>query len=316
MKNGGGGAPENKLLKGKFLEFALDLLRLKTRIFPYLLEGRALRITKENKIKILRFAQNDMVFRMCTNACHPEDKVRRILIKKNKKCAFTLAEVLITLGIIGIVAAMTIPIMIGKYQKQETMALLKKTYSELNQAIALSEVNNESREYWNYSQSFDDIDFWSLYLVPYIKSSQVKTIRSSSINSDIDPAVEYIQGFQRALKVVLSSGVNLYFWGKYQVLVDLNGNKRPNMFGRDIYHFSLVEPTNANFIKGEGFVPFGWWVWRKQSSAWQRNVFKNGYASYADCGCKYNTMEGPNSNRFCAALIMMDNWEIKKDYPW
>ena len=36
----------------------------------------------------------------------------------NKFLGFTLAEVLITLGIIGIVAALTIPALIGNYQKQ------------------------------------------------------------------------------------------------------------------------------------------------------------------------------------------------------
>ena len=40
-----------------------------------------------------------------------------ILRMKKKKAAFTLAEVLITLGIIGIVAAMTMPMLIAKYQK-------------------------------------------------------------------------------------------------------------------------------------------------------------------------------------------------------
>ena len=40
--------------------------------------------------------------------------------------AFTLAEVLITLGIIGIVAAMTLPALVGKYQKVQTVNQLKK----------------------------------------------------------------------------------------------------------------------------------------------------------------------------------------------
>lgn len=45
--------------------------------------------------------------------------------------AFTLAEVLITLGIIGVVAAMTLPTLINNYRKQETIAKLKKVYSVL-----------------------------------------------------------------------------------------------------------------------------------------------------------------------------------------
>lgn len=42
------------------------------------------------------------------------------------KKAFTMPEVLITLGIIGIVAAITLPALIGKYQKIQTINQLKK----------------------------------------------------------------------------------------------------------------------------------------------------------------------------------------------
>ena len=45
------------------------------------------------------------------------------------KKAFTLAEVLITLGIIGIVAAMTLPVVIGNYQKKVTAAKVKKFWN-------------------------------------------------------------------------------------------------------------------------------------------------------------------------------------------
>ena len=43
----------------------------------------------------------------------------------NKK-AFTLVEVLITLGIIGVVAAMTLPALIQKQHRKETSVKLKK----------------------------------------------------------------------------------------------------------------------------------------------------------------------------------------------
>ena len=48
---------------------------------------------------------------------------------KHKKSGFTLAEVLITLGIIGVVAAMTIPTLMMNYQKQVWESKLKKAYS-------------------------------------------------------------------------------------------------------------------------------------------------------------------------------------------
>src|SRR5574344_161470 len=50
-------------------------------------------------------------------------------MRKTFKQAFTLAEVLIVLGIIGIVAAMTIPTLMNKVAKQEYVTALKKFYS-------------------------------------------------------------------------------------------------------------------------------------------------------------------------------------------
>lgn len=56
---------------------------------------------------------------------------------------FTLAEVLITLGIIGIVAALTLPSMINNSNKKEFEALLKKQYSALQQAVLRVKYNDE-----------------------------------------------------------------------------------------------------------------------------------------------------------------------------
>jgi len=56
--------------------------------------------------------------------------------KKERK-GFTLAEVLITLGIIGVVAALTIPTLIANYQKTQYVAALKKSYAEVTEALKL-----------------------------------------------------------------------------------------------------------------------------------------------------------------------------------
>ena len=68
-----------------------------------------------------------------------------------KKAAFTLAEVLITLAIIGIVAAMTMPTLIGNYTEKQTVTKLKETYSILNEAIRLMIVNEGNVNMWGAS---------------------------------------------------------------------------------------------------------------------------------------------------------------------
>ena len=61
-----------------------------------------------------------------------------------KRAAFTLAEVLITLGIIGVVAAMTMPALIANYKNKEFAVRAKRTYSVISQAIKLYEAENET----------------------------------------------------------------------------------------------------------------------------------------------------------------------------
>ena len=58
-----------------------------------------------------------------------------IFSQGNRLCrAFTLAEVLITLGIIGVVAAMTMPALVSHHQKMVFKNQYKKLYSTLYQA--------------------------------------------------------------------------------------------------------------------------------------------------------------------------------------
>ena len=65
------------------------------------------------------------------------------------KKGFTLAEVLITLAIIGIVAALTIPSVISNYQQQEFKTGLKKAVSVLNEAIQMNIVQEGETPYDN-----------------------------------------------------------------------------------------------------------------------------------------------------------------------
>ncbi len=56
----------------------------------------------------------------------------------NKKSGFTLAEVLVTLMIIGVIAAMTIPSLMQSTAQQEYRAAFKKAVSMINQAVTLN----------------------------------------------------------------------------------------------------------------------------------------------------------------------------------
>src|SRR5574344_2111076 len=64
------------------------------------------------------------------------------------KKGFTLAEVLIVLGIIGVVAALTIPTLINSYQEKATVTRLKKVYSTLSQAYQMAIIENGEFPDW------------------------------------------------------------------------------------------------------------------------------------------------------------------------
>lgn len=62
------------------------------------------------------------------------------------KSAFTLAEVLITLAIIGVVAALTIPVVVRNYQEMQFKTAYKRVYSDLNKVFAKAMAFNEFPE--------------------------------------------------------------------------------------------------------------------------------------------------------------------------
>ena len=67
--------------------------------------------------------------------------------------AFTLAEVLITLGVIGVVAAVTMPTLIAKYQEQVTVNHLLKTYSMLSQAVQRIQTDYGTIDTWGLERT-------------------------------------------------------------------------------------------------------------------------------------------------------------------
>ena len=69
-------------------------------------------------------------------------KERKMFDLGTKKSAFTLAEVLITLGIIGVIAALTIPSLIAKYQDKVLIQQTKKAFSVFQNGLALASQDN------------------------------------------------------------------------------------------------------------------------------------------------------------------------------
>ena len=176
-----------------------------------------------------------------------------------KLFAFTLAEVLVTLGIIGVVSALTLPVLMAAYQKNVTLTQLKKSYSSLSQAVRLSEADNGFLSDWDVGYGHN---LFENYILPYLNivdycilgECENKGIHFGlEGNKYVVPAgpngTDKLPGDKdNTWIVVMSDGSMLYvyqsLYNNYvisRIILDLNGNKRPNRTGKDI--FSLASPV-------------------------------------------------------------------------
>ena len=224
----------------------------------------------------------------------------------SKRTAFTLAEVLITLGVIGIVAAMTMPSLIANYRKKQVVAQLKKVYSTISQAYEMSKNENGSSGDWiDTSQSINTENvkkYVQTYWLPYFKSLQECSNRGDCSYTyakapNGDNAL-YLTGNNR-YTIILSDGTLIAFvpfswteekgtfWGKDQKFyIDLNGAKRPNVLGKDVFLFMIYNDKVTSYCP------------TKDESTINGNCSKTG------------------NGHCCSTKIMRDGWEIKDDYPW
>ena len=89
------------------------------------------------------------------------------------KFAFTLAEVLITLGIIGIVAAMTIPTLLSNFAKQKLEEQIKVTYSSIQQTIKFMDDDGLAFSAFQDGSDAAMKEWFDMYLAQHMKTESV-----------------------------------------------------------------------------------------------------------------------------------------------
>ncbi len=95
------------------------------------------------------------------------------------RAAFTLAEVLITLGIIGVVAAMTLPTLIAKYQERVVLTRVKKVYSQIFSAINLYKAENEVSDVSSLFDTSNTSEQTTRNLAKYFKTIEICSTSNS-----------------------------------------------------------------------------------------------------------------------------------------
>ncbi len=181
-----------------------------------------------------------------------------------RKTAFTLAEVLITLGIIGVVAAMTLPSLIQKHQERVTVNKVKKFYSVISQAQLLAIKDHGYLDEWDVPDTHtkESAEKFMSYLKPYLKIAKdcgtssgclqngtIKLLKGNNwVNYDSNNAY---------YKLILNDGT--YMWLRTSksaycatsdsgandtcgvLWIDINGKNPPNTIAKDIFIFALVK---------------------------------------------------------------------------
>ncbi len=185
------------------------------------------------------------------------------------KRGFTIAEVLITLSILGIVAVMTIPAVINRYERRVTITKVKKMYNTLTKAYTMALSFNNMQSFYINEQIYDGASAYGAakvyedFVKPYFKISfdaGTNTNRKKRIMSDeimkalngqthtinycTNPqyyAVQLVDGsvlWFRGARPMDGYNKALLFW------YDTNGKKGPNTLGRDIFVFSIKDQAN------------------------------------------------------------------------
>lgn len=177
------------------------------------------------------------------------------------KSAFTLAEVLITLGIIGVVAALTLPTLIHKINGKILESQFKKSYSNLQNAFRL--VIDDGYEVYelNPTESRPDgdpnnnSDFGYQLALKYkwagtftdTEKNKYKKEAKNFTKTSILGQPQCSQFFTPKTSYELSDGSAIAIMqncGKLWITLDINGIKNgPNAMGHDIFIFSADKNT-------------------------------------------------------------------------
>lgn len=220
---------------------------------------------------------------------------------------FTLAEVLISLGIVGVLASLTMPSLMVNVQKQQTGPALAKAINTLETANKLALSQTGTRRLDQIASGSDNIYFGSI-LSPYASltrftgnnnyrdytGSAAYGVGTTTMFNTKD-GITFISAQSSATAADGFTPPAQYAGRYYTVFVDTNGNgKGPNLLGKDL--FVLWVDTNGDVI------PFGGSAYATyrtgaQSSSWRTL-------------CRSNTKNAPSNGAYCTAAIVENGFKV------
>lgn len=203
-----------------------------------------------------------------------------------------------TLGIIGVISAMTLPVLISNYKKNIVETRLKRVYSVLSNAMLFAVKDNGASKDWSNSSSKE---FTEKYLLPYLPGS---TIVSESMLADM--YVYSSDGTQITLNGGYSSGLKLKTGELIRVV---NGFNTASSSGLVQIGFILSQNKSDIYYFGKEYFTYYYDI-NKDTL-----MLYNGYSCKSNKDTLIQRCGAYGHDSACVALIVCNGWKVPKDYP-
>lgn len=228
--------------------------------------------------------------------------------KNIRKNAFTLAEVLVTLTIIGVVAAMTIPALMNNYQRDVYVTSLHKVYNELDQALQrrmtdstandLTQAGLTSQNAVNtwVESSFKFTQKCQENITPCMDSrTNYKKLESQDLGNTLNAnnnAPFYLLDNGAAIRITYDYDPDKVL----NILVDINGPEKPNILGRDLFYMAAYNNGDLD-------------DWDSRTTQSHSSPLANSQRNWLFRNiCKSTANRMPQG---CFGQILNDNWQMK-----
>ncbi len=192
---------------------------------------------------------------------------------------------MITLGIIGVVASITIPQVIAKYSREVTSTRLKKFYSAINQVVLKARADGNDWEFWAGATNLT-VDNTSATAKAFVDTYIANYMNYTKIKESANRVYVYLND-GTYFYICKGSCLDLEF--------DTNGDAKPNVSGRDRFRFLYCPNSASDWIANSKVIPY------------QPKSMKTREAALSKC---------KTTPLYCSALLFFDGWEFKKDYPY
>lgn len=205
---------------------------------------------------------------------------------------FTLAEVLITLGIIGVVAALTLPTLIQNYKKNVLSTRISKFASTFQQAVRMAEAEHGETSQWEKLRSVNSgeecFEHYNKYIGKYLKTVAHKILPDGVAFSLSDGSgffyyydLKYCVDFKKCLEVIDKSEANGTFAAK-----------------------------NGTYVDGKNIFLFGF-DGKPYAYEWDNTIdgLINGTQERPTYGC------AKEHHFYCAKLLEVNGWKVPNNYP-